>query len=74
MEGTNVATATEGYVEAQTQRLKAEVQAENAEAGIRIVEAIRASDRARFRETMWLAGLVFAMVASAAGLIIAVLR
>ena len=62
-----MATATEGYVEAQTGRLKAEMQAQ-------VVEAIQQSDRARFRETMWLAALMVASVASAAGLVIAVLR
>lgn len=67
-------TATEGYVEAQTERLKAEVEAENAKTMVRVVEAIRQSDRARFRETMWLAALIVASVASAAGLVIAVLR
>lgn len=66
--------ATEGYVEAQTERLKAEVEAENAKTMVRVVEAIRQSDRARFRETMWLAALIVASVASAAGLVIAVLR
>ena len=62
-----MATATEGYVEAQTGRLKAEMQAQ-------VIEAIQQSDRARFRETMWLAALMVASVASAAGLVIAVLR
>ncbi|MXY76860.1 MAG: hypothetical protein F4Y40_07220 [Acidimicrobiia bacterium] len=62
-----MATATEGYVEAQTGRLKAEMQAQ-------VIEAIQQSDRARFRETMWLAALMLASVASAAGLVIAVLR
>lgn len=61
-----MATATEGYVDSQTQRMKAETHAI-------IVEAIRESDRSRFRETLWLAGLIFAMIASASGLIIAVL-
>ncbi|MDE0369816.1 MAG: hypothetical protein OXK79_01435 [Chloroflexota bacterium] len=59
-------TVTEGFVEAQAERIKAEAMAA-------LVEAMRESDRARFRETMWLAGLVFAMVASATGLILAVL-
>ena len=59
-------TVTEGFVEAQAERIKAEAMAV-------LVEAMRESDRARFRETMWLAGLVFAMVASATGLILAVL-
>ena len=40
----------------------------------RVLEAIQQSDRARFRETMWLAALIVASVASAAGLVIAVLR
>ena len=62
-----MSTATEGYVEAQTGRLKAEMQAQ-------VIEAIQQSDRARFRETMWLATLMVASVASAAGLVIAVLR
>ena len=69
-----MATATEGYVEAQTGRLKAEVQAENAEAATRILKHLRESDRARFRETMWLAAIFFASIASAAGVVIAVLR
>jgi len=38
-----------------------------------VMEAIQKSDRARFRETMWLATLMVASVASAAGLVIAVL-
>ena len=67
-------TATEGYVEAQTERLKAEVEAENAKTMVRVLEAIQQSDRARFRETMWLAALIVASVAAAAGLVIAVLR
>lgn len=62
-----MSTATEGYVEAQTGRLKAEMQAQ-------VIEAIQQSDRARFRETMWLATLMVTSVASAAGLVIAVLR
>lgn len=53
-------------MEAQAERIKAEATAA-------LVEAMRESDRARFRETMWFAGLVFAMVASATGLILAVL-
>ena len=62
-----MATVTEGYV-------KAEVKAQQSEALLRVVEAVRQSDKARFRETMWFAGLIFAMIASATGLIIAVLR
>ena len=62
-----MATATERYVEAQTGRIKAEMQAQ-------VIEAIQQSDRARFRETIWLAALIVASVASAAGLVIAVLR
>ena len=62
-----MSTATEGYVEAQTGRLEAGVQAQ-------VIEAIQQSDRARFRETMWLAALMVASVASAADLVIAVLR
>ena len=59
-------TVTEGYVEAQVGRIKAEIESD-------LVTAIRESDRTRFRETMWLAGLILAMIASATGLIIAVL-
>ena len=59
-------TVTEGYVEAQVGRIEAEIESD-------LVTAIRESDRTRFRETMWLAGLIFAMIASATGLIIAVL-
>ncbi|MCY4622169.1 MAG: hypothetical protein OXD34_10125 [bacterium] len=62
-----MATATEGFVEAQAGRLKAEMQTQ-------VIEAIQQSDRARFRETMWLATLMVASVATAAGIVIAVLR
>lgn len=66
--------ATEGHVEAQTGRVRAEMQVDQAQALMRVLDSIRESDRARFRETMWLAALLVATVAGAAGLIIAVLR
>ena len=69
-----MANATEGYVEAQTGRLEAEVRAENAQTLNRIIEAVHESERAAFRQTLWLAALIVASIASAAGLVIAVLR
>ena len=69
-----MATATEGYVDAQTDRLNERVRADQAEALLRIAEYIRESDKARFRETMWMTGVLLAAIASVAGLIIAVLR
>ena len=61
-----MATATEGYVDSQTARMKAETHAD-------LIEALRESDRLRFRETMWLAALILAGIGVATGLIIAVL-
>ena len=69
-----MANATEGYVEAQTGRMKAEVRAENAQALNRMIETVHQAERASFRQTLWLAALIVASVASAAGLVIAVLR
>ncbi|MDE0169726.1 MAG: hypothetical protein OXS29_09450 [bacterium] len=66
--------ATEGYTKSQTGRLKAEVQAENAQAFSRMIEAVHQAERAAFRQTLWLAALIVASIASAAGLVIAVLR
>lgn len=66
--------AAEGYVEAQTGRLKAEVRAENAQALNRMIEAVHQAERAGFRQTLSLAVLIVVSVASAAGLVIAVLR
>lgn len=67
-------SATEGYVGAQTGRLKAEVRAENVQALNRVIEAVHQAERAGFRRTLWLAALIVASIASAAGLVIAVLR
>ena len=61
-----MATATEGYVEAQTGRMKAELRAET-------LETLRQSDRVYFRQTMWAVALIIAAIASATGLLIAVL-
>ena len=69
-----MATATEGYVDAQTDRLNQRVRADQAAAFLRIAEYIHESDKARFRETMWMTGVLLAAIASVAGLIIAVLR
>ena len=69
-----MANATEGYVEAQTGRLRAEVQVENAQMQYRMIEAPQQLERAAFRQTLWLAALIVASFASAAGLVIAVLR
>ena len=69
-----MANATEGYVEAQTERLKAEVRAENAQALNRMIEAVHQAERAAFRRTLSLAALIVASIAYAAGLVIAVLR
>ena len=61
------APVTEGYVEAQTARMKAETYAQ-------WIEAVQRSERAAFRQTMWLAALILAGIASATGVIIAVLK
>lgn len=61
------AQVTEGYVEAQTARMKAETYAQ-------WIEAVQRSERAAFRQTMWLAALILAGIASATGVIIAVLK
>lgn len=60
---------TEGYVDAQTGRVKAEAEIAIRDALLRLIESQRQSDRARFRETIWLAGLIFA----AAGVVVAVI-
>ena len=69
-----MANTKEGYVEAQTGQLKAEVRAENARTLNRMIEAVHQAERAAFRQTLWLAALIVASIASAAGLVIAVLR
>ncbi|MDE0170289.1 MAG: hypothetical protein OXS29_12370 [bacterium] len=58
---------TEGYVEAQAARMKAETYAQ-------WMEAVQRSERAAFHRTMWLAALILAGIASATGVVIAVLK
>ena len=62
-------SVTEGYLEAQTQRLRAEAQTDLANALLKVVESQRESDRAAFRLGMWMISSVFA----AAGVVIAVI-
>ncbi|MDE0168843.1 MAG: hypothetical protein OXK16_14665 [bacterium] len=69
-----MATATQSYVDAHTDRLNERLRADQAKALLRIAEYINESNKARSRETMWMTGVLLAAMASVAGLIIAVLR
>ena len=57
---------TEGYVEAQTGRLKAETQTEIAKALLTLQESAK-------RDLLWTIGFIIGVVGIATGLIIAVL-
>lgn len=74
-------TATESLVDVKDEARQAEVRTDIA--GVRtdlagalltILDGQRQSDRAAFHRTMWLIATVIASVASAAGIVIAVLR
>ena len=62
-----MATVTEGYVDAQTGRMKAELRAET-------LETLRRSDQVYFRQTMRVVGVLLAAIASATGVIIVALK
>ena len=61
-----MAAVTEGYVQAQTGRLRAEAQSD-------IAQALLEIEKGRVKQTYWFIAWLTALVASAAGLIIAVL-
>ena len=67
-------TVTESLVDAQDEARQAEVRTDLAGALLTILEGQRQSDRAAFRRTMWLIATIIASVASAAGIVIAVLQ
>ena len=62
-----MATVTEGYVDAHTGRMKAELRAET-------LETLRRSDQVYFRQTMRVVGVLLAAIASATGVIIVALK
>ena len=62
-----MATATEGYVEAQTGRLRAEAQSD-------IAAALLSREASAKRDLLWIIGWMTGLVGLATGLIIAVLK
>lgn len=67
-------TVTESLVDAKDEARQAEVRTDLAGALLTILEGQRQSDRAAFHRTMWLIATIIASVASAAGIVIAVLK
>lgn len=62
-----MAAATEGYVEAQTGRLKAEVQSD-------LATALLSLERSAKQDLLWIIGWTTGVVGIATAIIIAVLR
>ena len=65
---------TESLVDAKDEARQAEVRTDIATSLLTILDGQRQSDRSAFHRTMWLVATVIASVASAAGIVIAVLR